>query len=224
MTFQRLLVGLVDLCRRNALRVVVAGGFLAIFAGWYADRHLGIDTETDDMFAESLPWRQRAKALTAFPQFQNLLVVVIDAKEPEEAEATAAALAGALTEDHTHFLNVHRPDTSPFLKQEGMLFLDTPQLEVAARPHDRCPALSRRIAQDPSARGVFAALSLLGTGVVEGKADLAPYQKALTAFHQAIAGVVAGHLARCRGPVCWAGTSPISPDRTNSCWFSQSSI
>ena len=86
MTFQRLLVGLVDLCRSNALRVVVAGGLLAVFAGWYAGRHLGIDTETDDMFAESLPWRQRAKIFAeAFPQFQNLLVVVIDAKEPEAA-------------------------------------------------------------------------------------------------------------------------------------------
>ncbi len=194
MTFQRLLVGLVDLCRRNALRVVVAGGFLAIFAGWYADRHLGIDTETDDMFAESLPWRQRAKAFsTAFPQFQNLLVVVIDAKEPEEAEATAAALTARLTEDHTHFLNVRRPDTSPFLKQEGMLFLDTPQLELLLdRTIDAQPFLGE-LAQDPSARGVFKSLSLLGTGVVEGKADLAPYQKALTAFHQAMADVIAGH-------------------------------
>ena len=52
-----------------------------------------INTDTDLMFAESLPWRQRAMALKAdFPQFQDLLVGVIDAKEPEEADATAAAL------------------------------------------------------------------------------------------------------------------------------------
>src|SRR5215472_13658017 len=56
MTFQRLLVGLVDLCRRNALWVVLAGGFVAIFSAWYADRHLGINTDTDQMFAPSLPW------------------------------------------------------------------------------------------------------------------------------------------------------------------------
>src|SRR5262249_22802349 len=48
------------------------------------------------------------------------------------------------------------------------------------------------LAQDPSARGVFKSLSLLGTGVVEGKADLTPYQKALTAFHQAMVDVIAG--------------------------------
>ena len=61
MTFQRLLAGLVDLCRRNALWVVLAGGFVAIFSAWYADRHLGINTDTDQMFAPSLPWRQRAE-------------------------------------------------------------------------------------------------------------------------------------------------------------------
>ena len=83
MTFQRLLVGLVDFCRRNALHVVLAGSLLAIFSGWYADRHLGINTDTDQMFASSLPWRQRAELFKSyFPQFRDLLVAVIDAKEP----------------------------------------------------------------------------------------------------------------------------------------------
>jgi len=194
MTFQRLLVGLVDFCRRNALHVVLAGSLLAIFSGWYADRHLGINTDTDQMFASSLPWRQRAELFKSyFPQFRDLLVAVIDAKEPEEAEDTSAALAERLAEDHSHFLSVHRPDASPFLRQEGMLFLDPPQLEsLLDRTIDAQPFLGE-LAQDPSARGVFKSLSLLGTGVVEGKADLAPYQKALTAFHQAMADVIAGH-------------------------------
>jgi uncharacterized protein len=193
MTFQRLLVGLVDFCRRHALRVVLAGSLLAIFAGWYADAHLGINTDTDQMFAASLPWRQRAELFKSyFPQFRDLLVAVIDAKEPEEAEDTAAALAEKLEQDSDHFLSVRRPDASPFLKQEGMLFLDTPQLEsLLDRTIDAQPFLGE-LALDPSARGVFKSLSLLGTGVVEGKADLAPYLKALTAFHQAMVDVIAG--------------------------------
>src|SRR5215471_14223457 len=168
MTLQRPLVGLVDFCRRNSLRVVLAGGLFAVLAGWYAAGHLGINTDTDQMFA------------------------VIDAKEPEEAEATAAALAEQLTQNRTDFLTVGRPDASPFLKREGMLFLDTSRLEsLLDRTIDAQPFLGE-LAQDPSARGVFKSLSLLGTGVVEGKADLAPYAKALTAFHQAMADVIAG--------------------------------
>ena len=55
MTFQHLLVGLVDHCRRNAPRVVLAGVLLSISAAGYAAGHLRINTDTDDMFAASLP-------------------------------------------------------------------------------------------------------------------------------------------------------------------------
>src|SRR6201997_463995 len=130
MTLPGLLVGLVDFCRRKAPLVIVAGILLVIFSGWYAAGHLGITTETDEMFSASLPWRQRAEAFKKlFPQFQDLLVVVIDAKIPEEAEDTAATLAKSLAADHVHFLTIRRPDASPFLKKEGLLFLETDQLE-----------------------------------------------------------------------------------------------
>ena len=165
MTFQNLLVGLVDRCCRNAWRVVLAASVLAAFAGWYSAGHLGISTDTDLMFAESLPWRQRAEAFKAeFPQFRDLLVAVIDAREPEEAEATASELAEALGRDPAHFLTVRRPDALPFFKQEGLLFLDPPELEkVLDRTIDAQPFIGE-LAKDPDARGLFAALGLLGQG------------------------------------------------------------
>ena len=194
MTFQRLLAGLVDSCRRNAALVVLGSVILAVFSGWYGAHHLAINTDTDRMFAESLPWRQRAMAFKAeFPQFQDLLVAVIDAREPEEAEATADALAAALDQNHEQFPSVRRPDASPFLRQEGLLFLDPDQLEsLLDRTIDAQPFLGE-LAKDPNARGLFAALSLLGTGVEEGQADLAPYQNALKGFHEAMAAAIAGH-------------------------------
>ena len=194
MTFQNLLVGLVDRCCRNAWRVVLAASVLAAFAGWYSAGHLGISTDTDLMFAESLPWRQRAEAFKAeFPQFRDLLVAVIDAREPEEAEATASALAEALGRDPAHFLTVRRPDALPFFKQEGLLFLDPPELEkVLDRTIDAQPFIGE-LAKDPDARGLFAALGLLGTGVEQGEANLAPYLSALNGFHQAMADAIAGH-------------------------------
>jgi len=194
MTFPALLVGLVDFCRRNALSVILAGIFLVIFSGWYAAGHLGITTDTDEMFAASLPWRQRAEMFKKlFPQFQDLLVAVIDAKEPEEADAIAASLAKALASDHEHFLSVRRPDSSPFLEQEGLLFLDTAQLEsLIERMIDAQPFLGE-LAKDPSARGLFDALSLLGTGVEQGQVNLSPYRTALDGFHDAMTSALAGH-------------------------------
>jgi hopanoid biosynthesis associated RND transporter like protein HpnN len=194
MTLSTLLVVVVDFCRRRAWAVAVAGVLLVFVSAWYASGHLGITTDTDEMFAPSLPWRQRAEAFKKlFPQFQDLLVAVIDAKEPEQAEATATALAEKLATDHTHFLTVRRPDASPFLKQEGLLFLETSQLEsLVERLIDAQPFLGE-LNKDPSARGLFGALSLLGTGVEHGDVNLSPYQTALVGFHNVMASALAGN-------------------------------
>ena len=110
----RLLVRLVDLSRRFSFSVVCTGVLLAVLAGWIASVHLGVSTDTDLLFKDTLPWRQRAMEMNRdFPQFRNLLVAVVDARIPEEAEATAAGLATQLSADTTHFSTVRRPDADP---------------------------------------------------------------------------------------------------------------
>ena len=92
----RLIVGLAEFSRRNALAVALGGLLLAAFSAFFAVTHLDVSTDTDLMFSRSLPWRQQADQLNKdFPQFNNLLVAVIDARESEQADATAAALADA---------------------------------------------------------------------------------------------------------------------------------
>jgi hypothetical protein len=189
-----LIIGLADFSRRNALAVVLAGALLAAFSGWMAAGHLGVSTDTDLMFAKSLPWRQRAIAFDKdFPQFSDLLVAVVDAQEPEEADATAAELAAKLSTDHAHFLSVRRPDASPYLDKEGLLFLNTKSLsDLMEKTIDAQPFLGQLVA-DPSARGLFSALSLLGMGVTHGDVDLSPYLPPIRSFHQAMADAIAGH-------------------------------
>ena len=191
---QRALVGLVDRSRRHAWFVVLVGMLLAGASGLYASRHLGINTDTDQMFAASLPWRQHAMALSrAFPQSQGLLVAVIDGDTPEAADATAQGLALALSGDHTHFMTVRRPDASPYLRKEGLLLLSVPQLtDLLNRTIDAQPFLGK-LAADPSLRGLFSALSLLGQGVTSGDADLTPYLGQLRTFHTAMAAAIGGH-------------------------------
>ncbi len=189
----RLLAGLVDFSRRRALYVLLAGILLAAFAGWFAATHLGVSTDTDKMFAESLPWRQRAIEMDKdFPQNTNLLVAVIDARIPEEADATAAELARRLAGDTRHFTSIRRPDASPFLQKEGLLFLDMKQLSALMdQTIDAQPFLGQLVA-DPSARGLFSALSLLGMGVTQSDADLSPYFPAIKSFHTAMADALNG--------------------------------
>jgi hopanoid biosynthesis associated RND transporter like protein HpnN len=190
----RLLVRLVDFSRRHSLSVVLGGVVLAVLAGWVASNHLGVSTDTDLLFKDTLPWRQRAVEMNKdFPQFHDLLVAVVDARIPEEADATAAELADRLSADTAHFRTVRRPDTNPFLEKEGLLFLQTKQLSgLMDQTIDAQPFLGQLVA-DPSARGLFAALSLLGMGVTQGDADLSPYLTPIKGFHQAMADALTGH-------------------------------
>jgi len=189
-----IIVGLAEFSRRHALAVALGGLLLAALSALYAVTHLAVSTDTDRMFSSSLPWRQQSEELNKdFPQFNNLLVAVIDAREPEQADATAAALAEAVAKDRVHFNSVRRPDASPFLRKEGLLFLDTKQLtDLMDRTIDAQPFLGQLVA-DPTARGLFSALSLLGMGVTKGDVNLGPYLSSLEAFHRAMAEALAGH-------------------------------
>ena len=199
-TLQRVLARIVDASRRHAWTVVLAALLLAAAAGFYASRHLGMNTNTDEMFAASLPWRQQGMAFdNAFPQLDGLLVAVIDARVPEAAEETARGLAEALAPDRAHFSLVSRPDASPYFAREGLLFLSTPDLtRLLNQTIDAQPFLGK-LSADPTSRGLFSALGLLGQGVTHGGADLSPYRDALEAFHAGMAAALAGQ----EQPLSW---------------------
>ncbi len=188
-----LATSLVDRCCRNPFLVIAIGLLLGAASIGLAASNLGISTDTDALFSDSLGWKQRKMVFDRnFPQFRNLIVAVIDAPIPEEADATAAGLASAMAADTTHVLNVTRPDASPYFVQNGLLFLSTAELgPLLDRTIDAQPFLGQLVA-DPSARGLFAALSLIGIGVERGQAELAGFADPLRAFHATLAATLAG--------------------------------
>ena len=200
MFLSRLLAAVVAHSRRRAALVFLAGLLLAALSVWFAGGHLGVSTDTDLLFANTLPWRQREIAFNReFPQFHDLLVTVIDGATPEETEQTAADLAAALRADTTHFASVSQPDASPYFIANGLMFLDAPQLETLLNGTIDAQPFLGQLAADPTARGLFAALTLVGMGVEHGEANLAPFAQALGAFHEALASAVAGHAM----PLSW---------------------
>jgi hopanoid biosynthesis associated RND transporter like protein HpnN len=198
MTLPLRLAHLVEACRQRAGRVLLAAllvSLLALTASWW---RLGIDTDTGNMFSASLPWRQREIAYDrAFPQDNDLIVAVVRGATPEETEGAAAHLAAALA--HVPSIRaVRRPDAGAWFQQTGMMFLDTKQLSVLLdRTIDAQPFLGQ-LAADPSARGLFAALTLVALGVEHG-ADTGPMQPALAAFHATLQAALAGKPA----PLSW---------------------
>lgn len=200
MLISRLLVALVDASRRRAVLVLLGAALLTALCGWLAAARLGVNTDTDQLFAAALPWRQRDIAFSrAFPQFTDLLVAVVDARTPEQAEETAAQLRQALAADTTHFKGVRQPDVSPYFDAEGLLFLDQQKLgDLMDRTIDAQPFLGQ-LAADPSARGLFSALGLLAVGVERGQADLSTMTPALAAFRHTLDAAADGHAE----PLSW---------------------
>lgn len=188
------IASLIEGSRRHAWALVVAYALVALACLAYADGHLGIDTDTDHMFSSRLPWRQHALAMDRlFPQFNDVLVVVVEARTPEEAELTADALAGALHADHAHFHDAVRPDADPYLRREGLLLLDAKDLGKLLDGLYAAQPLLGPLARDPSARGLLGGISLMAQGVHVAHADLTPYHPALRQLGHVLQASADGH-------------------------------
>ncbi len=187
------IVATVLLAARHPGQVLLAALLLAAACLWLTATHLSVTTDVDELFAASLPWKQReAELKRMFPQFNDLIVTVIDADSPEAADATAAGLEAALAKD-PHVKTIRRPDASPFFDRNGLLFLDTNVLEkLLNQTIDAQPFLGQ-LAADPSARGLFAALGLVAMGVERGQADLAPFAEPLKGFDAALRSAIDGN-------------------------------
>ncbi|WP_419760265.1 MMPL family transporter [Acidisoma sp.] len=194
------LAAIARLSSRHAPWLVLAGLLIAVGSAFYTKNHLGIDTNTDDLFSAKLPWRQAQIAMDKdFPQYGDLLVGVVDAKTPEEADATADAIARAARADHAHFRTVRRPDDLAFFKTEGLLFLDQPSLQKLLNNLVQAQPFIGQLAADPSMRGLLTAIGLLGQGAAQGQVDLSGYSTALQGFAQGLKSAASGHPE----PISW---------------------
>ena len=88
--------------------------------------------DTAKLISPKLEWRQRELVFeTAFPQLQNLTMVVVDGATPELADDAAQRLAAALQERPDLFQTVRRPDGGPFFERNGLLLLSLDDVEAA---------------------------------------------------------------------------------------------
>jgi hopanoid biosynthesis associated RND transporter like protein HpnN len=197
-----LIVRLVAASQRRAWLVVAMALLIGALGIGYSAKHLSVDSDTDHLFAASLPWRQAQIADEKnFPQFNRTLVAVVRAQTPEEATDTAKALNAALQADKANFLDSTYPAGAKFYSQEGLLLLPVHKLAkllgsiVAAQP------FLGQLAADPSARGLFTGITLIAQGVELGQANLAPYNGPLAGVAQNLQAAAAGKPV----PLSWQG-------------------
>ena len=161
---------IVDFSRRFAGLVAVLGLALASVSGYYAATHLSIDTDVDKLLDPNLPWRKREVAFDrAFPQFTNLIAIVVDGATADQAEDAAATLAAKLKATPLLFKSVERPDGNEFFKRNGLMFLSKEEVQAFADQMVQAQPLIGTLAADPSLRGLFDALELAGEGIQRGE-------------------------------------------------------
>jgi hopanoid biosynthesis associated RND transporter like protein HpnN len=160
---------------------------------YYAAHNFAMTTDTAALISPSVPWRQNnAKIDAAFPQNVDTILIVVDGKTPELAEAGASRLTAALATRTDIIKRVSRPDGGGFFAKEGLLFKSPAEVKSTADRLISAQAFLGPLAADPSLRGVTTSLSTLVTGVQQKQTTLAAIDTPLKALAGALDSVEAG--------------------------------
>ena len=128
------------------LAVVLTGAALV-----YTAQHFAMTANTEELISKKLKWRQQGLAFdAAFPQFDNLTMVVVDGATPELADAAAGRLAEALRAKSGLFHTVHRPDGGAFFDRNGLLLRPLEDVAASTEGLVRAQPMIAALAADPA--------------------------------------------------------------------------
>ncbi len=111
-------------------RLVAAAALgLSALAAWYAAGNLGVNTDTANMIAPTIPWRQHYNDYRdALPLRDRNLLIVIDAPTAARAEEVAAALLRELRAQPNRYRSPLMAGEGEFFERNGLLYLGTAEL------------------------------------------------------------------------------------------------
>lgn len=150
---ENLIGRLVNTAQRRAWPVVAGYALAAMLVAGYAVNHIAINTDTEAMLSEKLPWRVTYAAFKRdFPFFADTIVIVIDGATADVARDAAGALAQRLRAADDITGEVFYPRDDPFLRQNQLLYLDPDELQALSdQLSEAQPFLARLSAERSSA-------------------------------------------------------------------------
>ncbi len=121
---------------------------------------LGINTDSSQMIAASVPAQDRAERLkAAFPGLRETVLVVARASRPEDADAALAQMAAQLAQQPEAIERVFAPSLDPVLQGHGLLLQPLDRVERDVATLSRAAGVLGRLADQPDLAGFLAALS-----------------------------------------------------------------
>ncbi len=183
MTLRGLIPRIVDISVRRPGLTVAAAVVVGLLAMLFAVGHFAMTTDTAALISPDVDWRRQERVMSAaFPQLNDVMLVVVDGRTPELAEDGAARLAARMGADRRHFRLVRRPDGGDFFAREGLLFGSPEDVRTTTATLIRAQPMLGALAADPSLRGVATALSTILDGVERRSATLAQIDPAMRAI------------------------------------------
>ncbi len=152
----RLLSAWVDGARRRAGWIALASALFTVACTLYMVRELGVETDTEAIFDEDLPFRVVESRLdAAFPMLEDAVFIVLDASSAERAEDAAERLAERLASQPDLYADVFVPGGGPFFARNGLLYRDLDDLEDLVDRLAAAQPFLAEVSRDPSLRGLF---------------------------------------------------------------------
>jgi hopanoid biosynthesis associated RND transporter like protein HpnN len=183
---------------------------LTLLAGYYAAGNLGVNTDSANMIAATVPWRQHYNEYRdAFPLRDRNLLIVVDAPTPARADAFAAALLAQLRAQPERYHAPLLAGEGEFFERNGLLYMPTPQLGVLT---DRLAAAQPLIGLLRERFDGAAVLDVARETLAAGEGADAV---ALSSFYEELTQSIAGTAAGVDEPLAWsrliaAGAEPTT--------------
>ncbi len=157
---ERMILSWLQFVEKYRLVVIVSIIVLTISSVFYIKENLEMSTSTTDMLSEKLHWRQLdIQYEKLFPQYTSNILVVIEAKTPDQASDTADTLYIALKKDAAAFNDIYYPAALPYFRESAFLFLDLDELQDLSDRLAKIQPFLGSLTEDQNLRGLFTMLS-----------------------------------------------------------------
>ncbi|RZF31598.1 RND transporter [Paraburkholderia sp. UYCP14C] len=191
------IVRLVASSVRHPLRIIAVSIVLAVLSAVYVVHNFKINTDISRLIETDKQWAAVQNALdAAFPDRGGTVLVVVEARAPEFADAAANALTAALRADPKEFTSVSQPAGGPFFEHNGLLFPSTDEVMSTTSQLVQSRPLVNQLAHDPSLTGLAGTLTTsLLLPLQLGQVKLADMSRLLGQSANTIDRVLAGQPA-----------------------------
>ncbi|EEA03560.1 hopanoid biosynthesis associated RND transporter like protein HpnN [Burkholderia sp. H160] len=191
------IVRLVAYSVRHPLRIIALSIVLAVLSGVYVAHNFKINTDISRLIETDKRWSALSDAIdAAFPERGGSVLVVVEARAPEFADAAANALTSALKADPKEFTSVSQPAGGPFFEHNGLLFPSTDVVMSTTSQLVQSRPLVNQLAHDPSLTGLAGTLTTtLLLPLQLGQVKLADMSRLLAQSANTLDRVLAGQHA-----------------------------